>query len=99
MKFIIFILLAIYSVSCSADIDGCKEMSKKNSDIMLPRFKEAFIAAHRFSIDRVNITRGRDCVDSIYFVFEAKPKYADFGSNWIVTMDKKSRKIQIQDGI
>jgi len=99
MKILIFVLLSILSIDCSADIDGCKKMSKRNSDLAIPKVRQAFIDGHRFPIEKVNISRGMDCGDSIYFVFEAKPPYMNFGSHWIVTMYKASGKTEIEDGI
>ena len=98
-RLVTLILFAVVSTTCLADVDGCVEMTKHASDIALPPVKEAFVASGRSSLDRVDISRGRDCGVSVYFVFEAKQAYRNFGSHWIVSRNKKSGKIDIQDGI
>jgi hypothetical protein len=99
MRALLCMLLAILSVSCKADDNGCKEMSQYNSDLMLPQARKAFIDGHRFSIEKVNISRGMDCGDNVYYVFEAKPAYANVGYHWIVTVYKATGKTVIDDGI
>lgn len=98
-RLVTFTFFAVVSTICFADVDGCVEMTKHASDIALPSIEEAFVTSGRSSLDRVDISRGRDCGDSVYFVFEAKQAYRNFGSHWIVSRNKKSGKIDIQDGI
>ena len=99
MRVFSFLLLATFSVQCMADIDGCKEMSKKASDSALPEIRSAFIESHRFPINEVRISRGRDCGDSIYYVFEAVGKHENVGNHWMVTKYKDSGKVEITNGI
>lgn len=99
VRIAIFALLSVISTHCLADVDGCTEMTKENSERALPPIRRAFEDAQRFPMDRVDVSRGRDCGGSVYFVFEAKPAFRNFGSHWIVSMDKTSGKIDIQDGI
>lgn len=96
---LLFSLTAFTSVPCLADADGCSELAKAASDAALPAIKQAFAKSGRAPLDRVEISEGRDCGDSIYFGVEAKPEYRNFGSHWIVSMDKKTGKIDILDGI
>ncbi|GAB3789822.1 hypothetical protein GCM10028797_25780 [Dyella agri] len=87
---VLIALAAIISMPCLADVDGCTKMTKVASDAALPTIKQAFAKSGRFPLDRVEISRGRDCDDSIYFVFEAKPAYRNVGSHWFVSKDKKT---------
>jgi hypothetical protein len=96
---LLFSLAALTATPCLADVDGCSDMAKGASDAALPAIKKAFAKAGRVPLDRVEISGGRDCGDSIYFGVEAKPEYRNFGSHWIVSMDKKTGKIDIEDGI
>ncbi|GLQ97857.1 hypothetical protein GCM10007863_22770 [Dyella mobilis] len=89
----------MFSAQCMADVDGCKEMSKKTSDAALPEIRKAFMESHKFPVNEVSVSSGRDCGDSVYYVFEATGKYANVGYHWIVTKYKSSGKIEITDGI
>lgn len=99
MRIVLFLLLAFLSFDCMADIDGCRPMSKKESDSVLPKIRQAFVDAHRFPLDEVDISPGRDCGSDIYFVIEAKPGYANFGYHWIVTLYKESGRIEVENGM
>jgi hypothetical protein len=99
MKYLVLLLLSLFCAACHADVDGCVPMQKSQERVVLPRIREAFSNSHRFPIDKVIISSGRDCGDEIYFGIQAKPEVANFGSHWIVTMKKADGTIEIQGGI
>lgn len=97
------ILLASSSVAPAASthsvVDGCKDLGKAESAQVLPHLKRVFREMGLYPIERMDISPGRDCGDAIYFLFEAKLVYRPGGLNWIVSQDKQTRKVTIQQGI
>lgn len=98
-KIAICAALGLAAADCLADVDGCKEMGNAESEKVLPQVIRSFRDSGVYPVERVDISPGRDCGDEIYFVFEAKLVYRSFGSNWIVSKDKKTGRVRIQKGI
>ncbi|WP_129112066.1 hypothetical protein [Burkholderia pseudomallei] len=74
-------------------------MTKKASDALLPKIKKAFVDSVKVPIERVDVSVGYDCGDSVYYIFEAKPQFRNVGSHWIVEMYKANGKFHIENGI
>jgi hypothetical protein len=98
MKFVLFIALVVITPLASASRD-CREMSRDFYTKKVPDIKKFFIESKRFSIDRVDVSAGLDCGDRVYFEFEAKPEFNNFGYHWEVMLEKSTGKMTMIDGI
>lgn len=91
--------LFLAAANCLAQVDGCRELGKAQSEETLPHLRRAFRDTGIYPIERIDVSPGRDCGDAIYFLFEVKLVYRPVGLGWIVSQDKRTGRVTIQQGI
>lgn len=98
-RIIVFTTLSLAAANCVAQVDGCTALGKTEAETALPHLKRAFRDAGLYPIERIDIAPGRDCGNAFYFLFQVKLVYRPLGLSWILSQDKATGKVTIQQNL